>query len=38
MDTLPDGWKPDNPGSHQALADAITQGHMACRIIIDNLK
>lgn len=37
MDTLPEEWKPHNPTPHRALPDAIAQGHMACRIIIEAL-
>ncbi len=38
MKNLPQGWKPFNPTPHRAGADAIAQGHMVCKMIIENLK
>jgi hypothetical protein len=38
MNSLPSGWKPENPTPHRAGADAIAQGYMIARMFIEHLK
>ena len=35
--SLPAEWTPENTHPHFAIHDAIAQGHLACRMIIENL-
>lgn len=36
--SLPAEWIPENTHPHFAIHDAIAQGHLACRLIIENLS